>query len=139
MLTKFWWGIKDGKRKPCWVSWETMCSPKYSGGIGFRDTELFNLEILARQAWKILKNPDALSARMLNVIYYFSDATLGSSPSQVWRALVEGRDAMKQGLVRRIGTYATTNARNQNWIPRDFMMRSLACRGRSADAGDVLY
>jgi hypothetical protein len=70
---------------------------------------------------------------MLKAIYFpnsdFLDATLGSSPSQVWRALVEGRDAMKQGLVRRIGTYATTNARNQNWIPRDFMMRSLACRG----------
>jgi hypothetical protein len=35
MLRSFWWGSKDGKRKTCWVSWDTMCSPKFNGGMGF--------------------------------------------------------------------------------------------------------
>jgi hypothetical protein len=48
MLRSFWWGCKDGKQKTCWVSWETMCSPKFAGGMGFRDVELFNIAMLAR-------------------------------------------------------------------------------------------
>jgi hypothetical protein len=114
MLQKFWWGSKEGKRKTAWFSWETMCTPKYAGGICYRDIELFNLAMLARQAWQILQNQNSLSARILIAVYYpndeFLDAALGLSPSQVWRALVEGRDVMKQGLIRRVGTGETTHA-----------------------------
>jgi hypothetical protein len=131
MLRKFWWGCKEGKRKTAWVLWETMCTPKYAGGLGFRDIELFNLAMLARQAWRILLNQNSLSARILKAVYYpndeFLDAALGLSPSQIWRALVEGRDVMKQGLIRRIGTGETTDAWNHNWLPRDFMLRPLVC------------
>jgi hypothetical protein len=131
MLRGFWWGSKDGKRKTAWVSWETMCTPKFAGGLGFRDIELFNLAMLAKQAWRILQNPDTLSSRVLKAVYFpetnFLEATLGSSPSQIWRAIVEGRDVMAQGLIRRIGTGETTNAWNHNWLPRDFMLRPLAC------------
>jgi hypothetical protein len=100
MLRSFWWGSKNGSRKTCWVSWETMCSPKFSGGLGFRDIELFNLAMLAKQAWRILQNPNTLSARILKAVYFpstdFLDAGVGHAPSQVWRALVEGRDAMRK-------------------------------------------
>jgi hypothetical protein len=57
----------------------------------------------------------------------FMEAPLGSTPSQIWRALVEGRDAMKIGLIKRIGTGEDTNAWNHNWLPRDHMLRPLAC------------
>jgi hypothetical protein len=62
MIRKFWWGCRDGERKPSWVSWKEMCKPKHMGGLGFRDIELFNLALLARQGWRILQNPDSLSA-----------------------------------------------------------------------------
>jgi hypothetical protein len=109
-----------------------MCLPKFAGGLGFRDIEIFNLALLACQAWRILENPESLSARILKSVYYpsidFLEANLGTHPYQVWRALVEGRDAMKQGLIRRIGTGAATNAWNHNWIPRDHMLRPIVCK-----------
>jgi hypothetical protein len=131
LIRNFWWGSKKGSIKTHWVSWDVMCSPKFAGGLGFRDIELFNLALLARQAWHILQNPSSLSARILKAVYFpttdFLEATLGSDPSQVWRALIEGRDTMNQGLIRRIGTGEKTHAWNQNWLPRDHMLPSLAC------------
>jgi hypothetical protein len=70
LIRKFWWGSKDGKRKTYWVAWEEMMKPKSLGGLGFRDIELFNLALLARQGWRILKNHDTLSARVLKSVYF---------------------------------------------------------------------
>ena len=70
LIRKFWWGSKDGKRKAHWVSWSTMTRPKQCGGLGFRYIELFNLALLARQAWRILSEPNTLSARILKAKYH---------------------------------------------------------------------
>lgn len=70
-----------------WVSWSTMTRPKYCGGLGFRDIELFNLALLARQAWRVMMDPNSLSARVLKAKYHvnadFLQAELGPAPSQI--------------------------------------------------------
>ena len=132
LVRKFWWGSRDGKRKPNWVSWKDMTQPKDMGGLGFKDFKLFNLALLARQAWRILQNPYALSSRILKGVYFpnttILEANIGSHPSQIWRAIVEGRDILKQGLIRRIGNGASTNIWNDNWIPGDEFLRPYGSR-----------
>ena len=131
LLRSFWWGSKEGKRKTCWVAWEEMAKPKYMGGMGFRDIEIFNLALLARQAWRILQDPDSLSARVLKAVYFpsnlFLEADLGPSPSRVWRAIVDGKEVLKQGLIRRIGTGEDTEVWHSNWLPRDGQLRPICC------------
>ena len=106
-----------------------MTKPKYLGGMGFRDLELFNLALLARQAWRLLENPNSLSAKLLKAVYFpgtsILHAQLGSHPSQVWRAIVEGRDVLVQGLIRRIGDGTSTEIWNHNWLPRESSMRPI--------------
>jgi len=131
LLRGFWWGSKEGKRRTCWVAWEDMTKPKYMGGLGFRDIELFNLALLARQAWRILQELQALSSRVLKAVYFsetdFLEAELGPSPSRIWRAVIDGKDVLKQGLIRRIGTGEETDVWQMNWLPRDGMMRPVSC------------
>lgn len=65
------------------------------GRLSFRDLERFNLPLLARLAWRILQEPNSLSARNLKVVYFpdtsMLEATIGSHPSQIWRSITEGR------------------------------------------------
>lgn len=47
------------------MSWNLLCLSKKEGGMGFRDMELFNLFLLAKQAWRILNYPHLLVYRLL--------------------------------------------------------------------------
>ncbi|XP_062230134.1 uncharacterized protein LOC133927739 [Phragmites australis] len=91
LIRKFWWRSKAGERKTAWVAWDAMVMPKYMGGLGFKDIELFNLAMLARQAWRILQSPESLSARVLKAVYFSENDLLntefGDRPSQIWRGL----------------------------------------------------
>jgi hypothetical protein len=65
-----------------------------------------------------LQDTTSLSARILKAIYYlnsdFLEAQLGDSPSQVWRAIFDGKEVLKQGIVKRIGDGNSTNIWEQN-------------------------
>ena len=130
LIRQFWWGSKRGKRKPCWVAWDLMTRPKSLGGLGFRDIEIFNLALLSRQIWRLLNDPSSLSAQILKASYFpqctVLEAQLGPHPSQVWRSILDGRDIITQGAIRRIGDGTTTNIWQHSWIPRDGMMKPVA-------------
>ena len=118
LIRKFWWGSKQGQRKLACVSWKTMCKPKFVGGMGFRDVELFNLALLARQVWRLLHDPSSLSARVLKARYYpqsdILDATFVPHTSQGWHSLLEGRDLLALGIIKRIGSGSTTHIWQDN-------------------------
>lgn len=95
-----------------------MTQPKSCGGLGFRELKLFNLALLAHQAWQILQSPESLCARLLKDVY-FPDRTvltaeLGSHPSHIWRLIIEGRDLLKQGIIKRIGNGTSTHIWTEN-------------------------
>ena len=56
----------------------------------------------------------------------FLDSELGAYPSLIWRAILDGRDVIAQGIIKRIGTGENTNMWTHNWLPRSGMMRPVA-------------
>ena len=101
MIRKFWWGSKKGERKANLVAWEKVVQPKYMGGMRFRDIQIFNLALLARQAWSLLTKPESLCSKILKAVYFPSrdllSVPIGNEPSNTWRAIWEGIDVLKQG------------------------------------------
>lgn len=91
-----------------WQAWDKMSISKFRGGMGFRNLELFNDAMLAKQAWRILVNPDSLCARVLRGRYFpdgnFLQATCPANASATWKAICKARDALRKGLIRHIGT-----------------------------------
>ena len=77
-----------------------MTKLKYMGGLGFRDIELFNLALLARQAWRLLQNPTSLCAKVLSARYYPGKSILEATPnkgiSYVWRSILKGLQLLKK-------------------------------------------
>ncbi|XP_033146231.1 uncharacterized protein LOC103863321 [Brassica rapa] len=119
-MAAFWWNESSDKRKIHWVSWPKLCTSKKSGGLGFRDIEDFNQALLAKQAWKLLNEPDSLLARVYKGRYYankdFLECGKGYRPSYAWRSILFGRELLVKGLIKSIGNGRSTSVWSENWI-----------------------
>ncbi|EAZ04413.1 hypothetical protein OsI_26557 [Oryza sativa Indica Group] len=121
LISRFFWAQHDRENKMHWIAWDKLCSRTEKGGLGYRDLHLFNLAMLARQAWRLLSNLDSLCARVLKA-KYFPDGKLmevRESPgiSYSWRSIVRGVQVLKVGLIWRVGDSTDIDMWNDPWIP----------------------
>jgi hypothetical protein len=134
MICKFWWSQMDKETKLHWLSWEKLSKSKKDGGLGFRDLYSFNIAMLAKQAWRILVNPDSMCAKLLRSRYFPTGDFLNVSPtkgiSYTWRSILKGRDLIKQGLIWRVGDGLSINIWEDPWVPRGITRRPTTHRDR---------
>lgn len=125
-MAQYWWSSSLDRRSLHWVSWKSLASPKIKGGMGFRDLELFNLALLGKHGWKFMMNPGSLCARIMKTRYFpetdFLHATVPRSASPIWRAIVEGREALQVGLIKRVGSGRSISVWDDKWIPETVRM-----------------
>lgn len=105
-------------------------SKEEMGGMGFRDLEVFNMAILAKQGWRILQNPVSLIARLLKARYFprytFLDASLRFQPSYTWRSLLHGREALELGTRWHVGNGTKISVFKDRWLPHPCSFRPIA-------------
>jgi hypothetical protein len=103
MMSRFWWGHKGNLSRMAWMSWGRMGRTKEKGGLGFRDLEMFNLSLLAKQGWRLLQTLDLLAATIIREKYYphgtFLDSNIGHRPSYAWRSIWKAKSFLYEGLV----------------------------------------
>jgi hypothetical protein len=103
------------------MSWKKMGKGKEEGGLGFRDLELFNLALLAKQGWRLIQNPESLVARIMKAKYYpntnFLDAEIGRNPSYAWRSIWNSKKLLKEGLIWRVGNGTNIKIWEDPWLP----------------------
>lgn len=90
-------------------------------GLGFRTTEEFNLALLPKQLWRLVRFPNSLLSRVLRgVFFWFSDSIQigkSNSPSFGWRIIVNAKPLLVSGLLRIIGSVMLTRVCEDPWIP----------------------
>lgn len=122
-LTRFWWDGNDNKKKMCMTSWAKLSKPKKLGGLGFRDIQLFNKALLAKQSWRVLTNPDCLLSRVLRGKYCHNASFLTvkaqASCSHGWRGILHGRDLLAPNIGKAIGDGMCTRVWKDAWIRTD--------------------
>jgi hypothetical protein len=104
-----------------WMSWERMGVAKEVGGLGFRDLVIFNKALLAKQGWRILQNPESLSARLLKAKYFsnstFMEVPIGARVSFVWRSICNAKELLSQGLLWGVGDGHSIKIYGDRWLP----------------------
>ncbi|KAK2657021.1 hypothetical protein Ddye_010073 [Dipteronia dyeriana] len=107
-----------------------MQMPLIDGGPGFRDLELSNRALLAKQCWRLLKNPNSLAGRILKGCYYkdcnFLEAKKMVNASFVWNSLIWGKGLLEAGLRWSVGDGKSINIYKDKWVPRPSTFRILS-------------
>ncbi|GKE33251.1 hypothetical protein Tco_1452573 [Tanacetum coccineum] len=65
----FFWGASAENRKLAWVKWSSILAPVEKGGLGVGSLKAFNLSLLLKWRWHMLKDPSALWVNVLKLIH----------------------------------------------------------------------
>ncbi|KAG7569023.1 Reverse transcriptase domain [Arabidopsis thaliana x Arabidopsis arenosa] len=120
-IANFWWSNKAESRGIHWIAWDQICTQLSEGGLGFRSLEDFNLALLAKQLWRLLRFPDSLLSRVLKGRYFrYSsplEITVSNRPSYGWRSMLAAKDVLRYGIRKTIGSGFGTYIWTDPWIP----------------------
>jgi hypothetical protein len=119
-MRKFWWSHQENENKINWMSLGKTGLAKALGGMGFRDLNLFNRALLAKQSWSLWKNPESLVAKLMKAKYYpegsIIDAKVEARPSFAWKGIYSSCETLKEGLIWPIGKGATVRIWKDRWV-----------------------
>ena len=131
LFSKFWWGHQNNNSKIAWLKWSKMGMAKQKEGLGYRDLELFNMALLAKQGWRIMQNEESLVAKVLKQKYFskesFLSSRLGCNPSYVWRSICGAKQLVQAGMIWRVGDGSSIKIWGDKWIDSSYsgMIQSL--------------
>jgi hypothetical protein len=131
MVGKLFGHVKTRKIR---LSWDKLTMAKKKGGLGYKDPYTFNLAMLAKQAWRLLTNPNSLCARVMKARYFpvcsIFEAQAQSGISYPWRSILKGIEVLRQGVIKRVGNGETINIWQDPWLPRPWSRRPITVRGQ---------
>ncbi|KAL3723765.1 hypothetical protein ACJRO7_035867 [Eucalyptus globulus] len=107
-IANLWWKNSDSRAGLHWKHWEIMKMRKDRGGMGFKDLITVNKALLGKQAWQMIKNPNALWSKLLKGLYFnrtdLLHAETSSNPSWGWKSLLIRREAIAESSRWSIGS-----------------------------------
>ncbi|XP_022030699.1 uncharacterized protein LOC110931622 [Helianthus annuus] len=144
LMRNFLWShdssFQRGRAK---VSWNTVCVPKYEGGLGIRRIGDVNKALISAHIWSILSKRESLwvdwvhSYRLRGKSFWACNTP--SSCCWSWRKIIQLRPEMRSFVWAEIGNGLSTSAWFDSWsnigpLFQFFTPRQIANAGFSLDA-----
>ncbi|XP_048489902.1 uncharacterized protein LOC125491869 [Beta vulgaris subsp. vulgaris] len=122
----FLWEGKAYLTKAPLVSWDWVCRPKKSGGLGIRDCKLWNMAAIGKYTWQIAQKEDTLWIKWVHCIYIKNENwwtyVAPSSASWSWKVICKMKDKMKVAYHNNLwmdGSRDYTVKEGYNWLRGD--------------------
>ncbi|KAM1247311.1 hypothetical protein ACFX13_044181 [Malus domestica] len=95
VIAQFGWMSQLKTRGYHWVAWDKLTESKKVEGLGFRDLMGFNVAMLAKISWRVLRKPESMLSRVLKDKYFpntsFLEASRQNKSSWGWNGILWGR------------------------------------------------
>ena len=82
-----------------YVNWSSVCTPKSAGGLGVRNTFLWNIAALGKYVWAVEKKIDNQGVKWVHVVYIQQDLWWDYVPkntsSWYWRQVCSAKEKLK--------------------------------------------
>ena len=84
------------------MQWQRLCTSKNEGGLGFKDMAKFNIAILCKKGWRLLKNTNTLVFKVLQAKYFpgksFMESKQGHNTSFTWQSIWATKKLLEKGI-----------------------------------------
>ncbi|KAF7801724.1 reverse transcriptase [Senna tora] len=91
LSTNFYWGHQDNNSKMHLAPKQRLFSSKDNGGLGLRQTSLFNKALMAKQVWRIVNQPASIYSQWARAKYFNNDLEVlpkkTTQPSAIWKCI----------------------------------------------------
>ncbi|XP_048493622.1 uncharacterized protein LOC125494100 [Beta vulgaris subsp. vulgaris] len=96
----FLWSGTHNDTKPGAVAWEKVCRNKKDGGLGFRDTAIWNMVALSKLAWGVAQKQDNLWVKWVHGVYIkessWASYTAPTHASWAWKYVCQAKNLMNE-------------------------------------------
>jgi hypothetical protein len=121
----FWWGFPPSKTRNLTLkSWDSLCLPKASGGLGFRKMKEVNLALISKLSWKLHNKSDSMWVSQMRGKYLSSGSFLSppppsshSAPSGIWKGILSSQPIISLGACHRIHKHSPLSIWDAPWVP----------------------
>lgn len=131
-MANCWWGEKGNKKQIHWAKWGKLTAGKLQGGLEFRDLRATNEALLAKQVWRLLKEPELLMSQVLKGKYFthtqFFQAKQRGKDSWLWKSWLSTKDLISKGIRWTVGDGRKIRIWEDNWLPTSSSLKPILNR-----------